>query len=79
MYLGAGVGLAVADAALAVFYPTIWAVFTTILFVLALGLLTTKVVLRIDNPLKMWCCAPLFGSGWLLFLWILFQLKSLLW
>lgn len=78
MYLGVGVGLAVGDVALAMFCPTIWAVVTTILLVTVLGLLTTKVVLRIDNPLKMWCWAPLFGLGWLLLLWLLFQLRLLL-
>lgn len=76
-FFGLGVGLAVGDVALAVLYPTIWAIVTTILLVAVLGLLTTKVVLRIDNPLKMWCWAPLFGLGWLLLLWLLFQLRFL--
>ena len=79
MYLTAGAGVAIGYVALAVAYPTIWAALTAIVFVAALGLITSKIVFRIDNPLKMWCCTPLFGLGWLLFIWILFQLKSLFW
>jgi len=79
MYLSVGAGVAMAYMALAITYPAVWAVLTMILFVGPLGLITAKVVFRIDNPLKMWCWTPVFGLGWLAFLWILFQLKSLFW
>ena len=79
MYVILGAGLAVVYMAIAAMYPILGAALATIFLVVGLGLLTAKVVFRIDNPLKMWCWAPLFGFGWLLFLWILFRLKSLLW
>ena len=79
MYLTLGAGVAAGYMALAVAYPTVWAVLTAILLAALLGLLVTKVVLRIDNPLKMWCLTPLFGLGWLVLFWILFQLRSLFW
>jgi hypothetical protein len=76
-YLMLGVGVAMGYVALAMIYPTIWAILTGILFATALGLITTKIVLRIDNPRRMWCLTPLFGAGWLLLLWVLFWLASL--
>jgi hypothetical protein len=77
MYLSLAAVTVVGYVALAVTYPTIWAILTGIAVASVLGLVTTKVVLRIDNPLKMWCLTPVFGVGWLLLLWILFQLKAL--
>lgn len=77
MYLTLGAGAAGAYIALAVVYPTIWAILTGLVLAAALGLITTKIVLRIDNPLKMWCLTPLFGCGWLLLFWILFRLAAL--
>jgi hypothetical protein len=76
-YFGVAVGLAVAYAAVFMLYPTLGAVIGTILLMTGFGLLTTKVVLRIENPWKMWCLTPLCGTGWLLIFWLLFRLGSL--
>ena len=77
-YLSLGTAAAMGYVALAVIQPMIWAILTGVLLAVMFGLIATKVVLRIDNPLKMWCLTPLFGCRWLLLLWILFRLASLL-
>ena len=77
MYLTLGAGAAGAYMAMAVVYPTIWAILTGLVLAAVLGLVTTKIVLRIDTPLKMWCLTPLFGGGWLLLFRILFRLAAL--
>jgi hypothetical protein len=58
-------------------YPTLGAAIATIVFSIGLGLLTTKVVLRIDDPRKVWCLTPLCGLGEVAVLWLLFRLAAL--
>jgi hypothetical protein len=77
MYLILGAASAVAFTGLAVTYPMTWAVLTTVILGMSLGLLTAKVVVRIESPLKMCCLAPLFGLGWMLLLLAVYQLRSL--
>ena len=62
--------------ALAIRYPLIWAILCIVLAVLAFGLLTTKVVFRLERPILVWVLTPVIGSGWLLIFWILFQLTK---
>jgi hypothetical protein len=78
MYAGLATGLAAVYVAIAALYPTLGAVIGAVLLVAGFGLLTTKVVLRIENPRKMWCLTPVCGVGCLLILWLLFRLASLL-
>jgi hypothetical protein len=77
-YLVLGTGAVLGYAALAMICPTIWAILTAMLFATVLGLVTTKVVLRIESPGKMWCLTPVCGLGWLLILWLLFRLAAVL-
>ena len=69
-------GLIIGWLALAVHYPITWAVLSAALLILGFGLLTTKVIIRFENPKLMWCWTPVFGLGWLLFFWCMFQIMS---
>jgi hypothetical protein len=51
-------------------YPLAWAVVTAGIFVLGAGLLTTKIVLRLENVALMWALTPVFGLTWLLALYL---------
>jgi hypothetical protein len=55
-------------------YPDYWAIATGIIFVIASGLFTSKVILALENPWAAFGLAPIFGTGWILFLWLLFKL-----
>lgn len=55
------------------YYPDYWAVATGAVFVIASGLFTTKVVLSLENPWAEFGLAPIFGVGWLVFLWLLYR------
>jgi hypothetical protein len=69
-----GTGLASGYILLAIRHPVLWAIGNAVLIVLAFGLLTTKVLFRFERPIQVWALAPVFGSGWLLFFWVLFRL-----
>ena len=77
IYVWLGGGLAYNYMAIVLFYPTVGAVIASIFIVAILGLLTTNVILRIDNPRRLWWMTPLCGLGWLLLLWMAFELKIL--
>jgi hypothetical protein len=61
---------------LALEHPLVWAVATAGLFVLGAGLLTSKIVLRIENKALMWAMTPIFGLLWLLFFYLLWTLRD---
>ncbi|MGD0900750.1 MAG: hypothetical protein ABR915_23200 [Thermoguttaceae bacterium] len=69
--------LVVGYVALAIKFPVLWAVLTSVFFVLATGLLTTRVVLRFHNGMVMWLLTFAFGLAWLLFFYLLWMLKGL--
>jgi len=56
--------------------PEYWALATGTIFVLASGLFTSKVLLSLENPWAAFGLVPLFGTGWLLFLWLLFRIAG---
>jgi len=58
------------------YFPEYWAVATGAIFVLGSGLFTTKVVLSLENPWAAFGLVPVFGTGWLLFLWLLLKLAG---
>jgi len=57
-------------------YPEYWAIATGIVFVVASGLFTGKVLLGLQSPWGVLGLAPIFGTGWLVFLWLLFKLMG---
>ena len=71
------VGLAlIGYVSLLAYAPLIWAVVTAGLFVLGLGLLSTKIILHIESPGLMWFLTPVFGMIWLLFFFLLWLVKQ---
>jgi hypothetical protein len=77
-YFAIAMGLVGIYAAISEFYPMLGAAIGATLFVIGFGLLTTKVVLRIESPWKLWCLTPICGLGELLLLWLLFRLGAFL-
>jgi hypothetical protein len=75
-YLGLAGALVFCYGLLWYHYPVVAAVFTAVLLVLGTGLFTTKVIFCFENPRLAWGLAPVFGGGWLLLLWILWNLRS---
>jgi hypothetical protein len=55
-------------------YPEYWAIATGVVFVVATGIFTSKVLLGLQNAWPALGMAPIFGTGWLVFLWLLFKL-----
>lgn len=55
-------------------YPEYWAIATGIIFVIASGLFTSKVLLGLEGPWAVIGLAPVFGTGWMVFFWLLFKL-----
>lgn len=70
------VGVPLAYVLLFVLCPDYWAVLTGVVFVLGSGLFTSKVLLSLENPWLEFGLAPVFGAGWLVFLWLLFKLAG---
>jgi len=62
----------IAYCAALLYFPEYWAIATGAIFVIASGLFTTKVLLAIESPWG-FCLVPVFGAGWLLFLWLMFR------
>jgi hypothetical protein len=74
--MAAYVGFPVLYVIVLVRYPDYWAVATGIAFVLASGLLTSKIVLSLESPWAIIGLTPVFGGAWLGFLWLLFKLAG---
>lgn len=74
LYMILGGAIAFGWVALAMVYPLIWASINLVLIVIGAGLLTTKIVFGFERPMYVWGLTPVFGCGWVLFVWILFKL-----
>jgi len=72
----AWIALPVVYVILVVTFPVYWAIATAVVFVIASGLFTSKIVLGIESPKAIIGLSPVFGIGWLLFLWLLFGLAG---
>lgn len=59
---------------LAITFPLVWGILNALLLLVGLGLMTTKVLLRLEQPAQIWCWTPFFGSVWLLLFWLIYVL-----
>jgi hypothetical protein len=57
-------------------FPLVGSIAIAALFVLATGLLMTKVVFRFESRKLAWGLMPVFGGTWLLLFWTLWVLHS---
>lgn len=67
-------GVTVSYLVLAQAMPMVWGIMNVVLLGLGSGLLTTRVLLRIENPKWFWPMSPVLGLAWLAVFWVLFQL-----
>jgi hypothetical protein len=70
------IGVPVLYGFLIVRYPEYWAIAIGIIVVIATGLFTTKIILGLENAWAAFGLAPLFGTGWLAFFWLIFRLAA---
>jgi hypothetical protein len=57
-------------------FPEYWAIATALAFIIASGLFTTKIVLGFTNPMATFGLVPVFGAGWLIFIWLMLKLMG---
>lgn len=68
------IGIPAAYLGTLLYYPQYWAVGMALIFVIASGLFTTKILLAFEKPWAAFGLAPVFGGAWLGFLWLLSKL-----
>ena len=55
-------------------YPDYWAIATAIGFIIVSGYFTTRIVLSLESVWATIGLIPVFGTGWLVVVWLLLKL-----
>ena len=58
-------------------FPLVVGPVSAVAFILGVGLLMTKCVIGFTNPKLVWGLAPVFGSAWLAWLWLILNFERL--
>jgi hypothetical protein len=66
----------VAYVAVLVRYPDYWAIATAVIFVIVSGFFTTRIVLSLESVWATIGLIPVFGTGWLVLIWLLLKLLT---
>jgi hypothetical protein len=73
LYIGVAAGAVMLYGMLAVSYPLVWAILTAITLLLLFGVFTGKFIFQIRDWRTLALMTPLFGAGWLAFLWLVLK------